>query len=47
MLRGLVLEDVLAEDGDGHFALIAVGERLRAGVPGSQRGAILVRGEVY
>ena len=47
MLRGLVLEDVLAEDGDGRFALTAVGERLREGVPGSQRGAILVRGEVY
>ena len=47
MLRGLVLEDVLAEDGDGRFALTAVGEGLREGVPGSQRGAILVRGEVY
>ena len=47
MLRGLVLEDVLAEDVDGRFALTAVGEGLREGVPGSQRGAILVRGEVY
>ena len=47
MLRGLVLEDVLAEDGDGRFALTAVGEGLRDGVPGSQRGAILVRGEAY
>jgi hypothetical protein len=47
MLRGLVLEDVLAEDGRGRFALTPVGEGLRAGVPGSQRGAILARGEVY
>ena len=47
MLRGLVLEDVLAEDRDGRFALTAVGDSLRDGVPGSQRGAILVRGEVY
>ena len=47
MLRGLVLEDVLAEDGDGRFALTTVGEGLRDGVPGSQRGAILVRGEAY
>ena len=47
MLRGLVLEDVLAEDDDGRFALTALGEGLRDGVPGSQRGAILARGEVY
>ena len=47
MLRGLVLEDVLAEDGNGRFALTSVGECLRHGVPGSQRGAILVRGELY
>jgi hypothetical protein len=47
MLRGLVLEDVLAEDGDGRFALTAVGERLRDGVPGSLRGLAIVRGETY
>jgi O-methyltransferase/methyltransferase family protein len=47
MLRGLVLEDVLEQDAGGRFALTAVGERLREGVPGSQRGAVLVRGEVY
>jgi len=47
VLRGLVLEDVLAQDGSGRFALTALGEGLREGVPGSQRGAVLVRGEVY
>jgi hypothetical protein len=47
MLRGLVLEDVLAQDASGRFALTAVGDGLREDVPGSQRGAILVRGEVY
>jgi hypothetical protein len=47
MLRGLVLEDVLAQDGSGRFALTTLGEGLRDGVPGSQRGAVLVRGEVY
>ena len=47
VLRGLVLEDVLTEDGDGRFALTAVGEGLREDVPGSLRGAILVRGDVY
>jgi O-methyltransferase/methyltransferase family protein len=47
MLRGLVLEDVLAEDDDGRFALTALGEGLRANVPGSLRGAVLVRGGLY
>jgi O-methyltransferase/methyltransferase family protein len=47
MLRGLVLEDVLAAEDGGRFALTAFGEGLRDGVPGSQRGAILARGEVY
>ena len=45
-LRGLVLEDVLSEE-DGHFALAPLGEWLREGVPGSLRGPIMVRGEVY
>jgi O-methyltransferase domain/Dimerisation domain len=47
MLRGLVLEDVLAEDDDGRFALTALGEGLRDNVPGSLRGAVLVRGGLY
>jgi hypothetical protein len=47
ILRGLVVEDVLAEDGDGRFALTAIGEGLRDGVPGSLRGATLVRGDLY
>ena len=47
MLRGLALDDVLAEDEDGRFALTPVGECLREGVPGSLRGQVLVRGDVY
>jgi hypothetical protein len=47
ILRGLVLEDVLAEEDDGRFVLTAIGEGLRDGVPGSLRGAVLARGEVY
>jgi hypothetical protein len=47
VLRGLVLDDVLAEEDDGRFALTALGERLRDGVPGSLRGAALARGELY
>jgi O-methyltransferase domain/Dimerisation domain len=42
VLRGLVVEDVLAESDDGRFALTPVGERLKG-----LRGAALVRGEVY
>jgi hypothetical protein len=45
-LRGLVLEDVLAEE-DGRFALTPLGEWLREGIPGSLRGPIMVRGDVY
>jgi hypothetical protein len=47
MLRGLVLEDVLAEEDGGRFRLTALGEGLRDGVPGSLRGAILARGGLY
>jgi len=47
MLRGLALDDVLAEYEDGRFALTPVGECLREGVPGSLRGQVLVRGDVY
>jgi hypothetical protein len=42
VLRGLVTDDVLAEDEDGRFALTPVGECLRSGP-----GAALARGEVY
>lgn len=31
VLRGLAAEGVLVEDGDGRFALTAIGERLREG----------------
>jgi len=47
MLRGLATEGVFVEDADGRFALTAIGERLREGVPGSLRGQLLVRGETY
>lgn len=47
ILRGLVVEGVLAQDGDGRFALTAIGERLRDGAPGSLRGQVIVRGEAY
>jgi SAM-dependent methyltransferase len=47
VLRGLSLEDVFVEDDDGRFALGPLGEHLRDGVPGSLRGAVLVRGAVY
>jgi precorrin-6B methylase 2 len=47
ILRGLCLEDVFVEHFDGRFSLGPLGEYLRDGVPGSQRGAILARGQVY
>ncbi|MGY1594438.1 methyltransferase [Geodermatophilus sp. SYSU D00708] len=47
VLRGLAAEDVLDELPDGRFALTPVGECLRAGVPGSQRGAVTARAELY
>jgi Dimerisation domain len=47
VLRGLVLEDVLVEEDGGRFALTALGEGLRDGVPRSLRGAALARGELY
>jgi hypothetical protein len=47
ILRGLVVEGVLVQDGDGRFALTAIGERLRDGAPGSLRGQVIVRGEAY
>src|SRR5262245_50985799 len=42
LLRGLAAVDVLAEVGDGRFALTVVGEAL-----GPMRGAALARGEIY
>ena len=42
MLRGLVIEDVLAEDDDGRFALTPVGACLTA-----LSGAAIARAEVY
>jgi hypothetical protein len=45
-MRGLVLEEVLAEEG-GRFALTELGHCLRADAAGSMRGSILARGEVY
>src|SRR5688572_10622699 len=47
VLRGLVIEDVLTEDDDGRFALTRLGAAMRAGVAGSLRGPIIVRGEMY
>ncbi|MGY1625126.1 methyltransferase [Geodermatophilus sp. SYSU D00965] len=47
VLRGLAAEDVLDELPDGRFALTPVGECLRTGVPGSQRGAVTARAELY
>jgi hypothetical protein len=45
--RGLAAEEVLAECADGRFALTAMGELLRSGTPGSLRGTVVARGELY
>ncbi len=47
VLRGLAAEEVLDELADGRFALTAVGDLIRAGTPGSLRGAVAARGELY
>ena len=47
VLRGLALEEVLAEVGGGRFALTELGKRLRSDVPGSIKGPMVVRGELY
>jgi hypothetical protein len=47
VLRGLAAEEVLEERPGGRFALTAMGQLLRDGVAGSQRGAILARGGLY
>jgi hypothetical protein len=47
LLRGLASEGLLDELPDGRFGLTPLGTCLRGDVPGSQRGAILARGDVY
>jgi hypothetical protein len=47
VLRGLAIEGVLEERDGGRFALTAMGESLRDGVPGSLRGPVIARGELY
>jgi SAM-dependent methyltransferase len=42
-----VLEEVLAEEEAGRFALTELGQCLRADAPRSMRGPVLARGEVY
>jgi hypothetical protein len=46
-LRGLALEDVVVELDGGAFALGEVGACLRTDVPGSMRGPVLARGDLY
>ncbi|MGY1634858.1 methyltransferase [Geodermatophilus sp. SYSU D01186] len=47
VLRGLAAEEVLGELPDGRFALGETGELLQDGVPGSLRGAVTARAELY
>jgi hypothetical protein len=47
VLRGLAAEEVLEELPGHRFGLTPVGELLREGVEGSQRGAVLARGSLY
>jgi hypothetical protein len=47
MLRGLVLDEVLAEEEDGRFSLTPLGACLRDDVPGSVRGLAIARGDLY
>jgi hypothetical protein len=47
VLRGLAAEEVLEEVADRRFALAPAGQLLRAGVPGSLRGAVTARGQLY
>ncbi|MGK5683101.1 methyltransferase [Actinoplanes sp. URMC 104] len=47
ILRGLCAAEVFAETEPGRFSLGPLGEYLRDGVPGSQRGPILARGALY
>jgi hypothetical protein len=47
VLRNLAVEEVLEELDDGRFALAPMGERLRKDVPGTLRGSVIARGELY
>jgi hypothetical protein len=47
VLRGLAIEDIVEEEDGGRFALTPAGELLRRDVPGSLRGAVMARGDVY
>jgi hypothetical protein len=47
LLRGLASEGLLDERPDGRFDLTPLGACLRADAPGSMRGAIVARGDVY
>jgi SAM-dependent methyltransferase len=47
VMRGLASEEVLDELPDGRFALTGTGQLLRAGVPGSLRGAVTARAQLY
>jgi hypothetical protein len=47
VMRGLASEEVLDELPDGRFALTETGQLLRAGVPGSLRGAVTARAQLY
>ncbi len=47
VLRGLAAEEVVEERPDGRFALTALGTLLTSEAPGSLRGAVSARGEVY
>jgi hypothetical protein len=46
LLRGLVVEEVLDEDGQGRFSLTPLGACLREDAPGSLRAAVLLRGSL-
>lgn len=47
VLRGLAAYGVLDEQDGGYFGLTETGQLLRDGVPGSFRGLVLARGELY
>lgn len=47
VLRGLAAYGVLDEQDGGRFGLTETGQLLREGVPGSFRGLVLARGELY
>jgi hypothetical protein len=47
VLRGLAIEGVLRERADGRFDLTPAGHLLQADAPGSVRGAVIARGDIY